>query len=138
MISGCAPVGVADRAVIPDSSFLASTFYDSRYAVHTARLRSKLYGWGPKAADKGTDWLRVDLGEEFKLCAIATQGCSGNQEWTTKYTLELSKDGVSWKFYQENGKTKVASDWGNYRFSLGVGDKCFPELMRCSHNLAFA
>ena len=116
LVQGCAPIGIANSVVIPDSSFSSSTYYDNRYISHNARLNTTLYGWGPNVEDKASCWLQVDLLAMYTLCAIATQGCSGNTEWATRYNVKFSKDGSSWSFYSENGKTKVSNSMKAYLY----------------------
>ena len=96
---------------IPDSSMTASSYYDSRYREYYGRLHeTRGNGWEPKTKNDKTDYLQVDLGAQHSVCALATQGNRrgiARNEWTTQYKVSLSRDGVSWSFYQENNKVKV-------------------------------
>ena len=68
-------------------------------------------GWFPKNRNK-TDWLQVDLGKEFQVCAVATQG--GNygkkhKEWTTAFKLLYSSDDKNRQTYQDGNGVDVVS-----------------------------
>ena len=104
----CQPIGVQDLNKIPDSSMTASSYFDSRYREYYGRLHETRGNcWEPKTKNDRTDYLQVDLGALHSVCALATQGNKGGYEWTTQYKVSLSRDGVSWSFYQENNKDKV-------------------------------
>ena len=38
---------------------------------------------------------KIDLLYEYVICAVATQGAYGIDEWTTKYKILLSMDGTT-------------------------------------------
>ena len=104
---------MADRSIVPGSSFTASSYYstssyDTRYAPYNARLNLNLAGWTTSGAEKDSGWLQVDLGVANSICAIATQGSATAIEWTKKYSLSLSRDGITWNFYRDSGKIKVS------------------------------
>ena len=102
----CQPIGVQDVNKIPDSSMTASSNYSENQYPYYGRLHgTRGNGWCPKTTNDRTDYLQVDLGAQHSVCKLATQGASG--EWTTRYKLSLSLDGVSWSFYQEDHKDKV-------------------------------
>ena len=107
-VSGpCEPIGVADVNKIPDSSMTAPSYFStSSYFAYYGRLdTTRGSAWCPKTSVDRTDYLQVDLGALHSVCALATQGKSG--EWTTQYKVSLSRDGVSWSLYQEDNKVKV-------------------------------
>ena len=45
--------------------------------------------------------FKIDLLYEYVICAVATQGAYGIDEWTTKYKILLSMDGTTMVTYQE-------------------------------------
>ena len=102
-------VGVADKNIIPDSRMTASTFFDNRYYPYYGRLHENRGngGWCTKTKSDRTDYLQVDMGAVRSVCAVATQGESGLTEWTTRYKLHLSTDGVTWNTYKETNIEKV-------------------------------
>ena len=105
----CSSVGVADRNIIPDARMTASTFFDNRYYPYYGRLHENRGngGWCTKTKSDRTDYLQVDMGAVRSVCAEATQGESGPTEWTTRYKLHLSTDGVTWNTYKETNIEKV-------------------------------
>ena len=105
----CGPVGVADRNTIPDARMTASTVYSNGYHPYYGRLHeSRGHGaWAPTTQYDRTQFLQVDMGTVFSVCAVATQGERSNNEWTTSYKLHFSLDGVKWKPYKENYVEKV-------------------------------
>ena len=86
----------------------APSYFNTDYYPYYGRLHAtRGKGWEPGTADDRTDYLQVDLGALHSVCALATQGRRTGIEWTTQYKVSLSRDGVSWSFYQENNKDKV-------------------------------
>ena len=108
-ISAChmQAIGVASEDAIPDSSISASSEYSNRYRASKARLNGD-EGWGPRVRNNPNDFLQIDLQYEYVICAVATQGYGNNNEWTTKYKIQLSLNSSStWVTYQENNVDKV-------------------------------
>ena len=58
------------------------------------------------------DWLQVDLGDTFQVCAVATQG-DGNyniyRAWVTAFKLSHSFDGNSWETYKDENAQEMVS-----------------------------
>ena len=101
-------VGVQSSLAVPDHRFTASSYYDSRYLPHFARLdRTVNGGWTSTSKDKATSWLQIDLGDVNVICAVTTQGRYGFDEWTKSYKLSLSLNNNSWPVYNEQGSEKV-------------------------------
>lgn len=106
----CGPVGVADRNIIPDSRMTASTYHNSWYYPYFGRLHeSRKHGaWCPQTKSDRTDYLQVDIGKVYSVCAVATQGGRRSiTERITSYKLQLSIDGIAWESYKENSVQKV-------------------------------
>ena len=99
-------VGVDVSATIPDYRFTASSYFNFNYKPSKARLSARP-GWTTLRAAKSNSWLKIDLGNAFTICAVRTAGSSEDSERVTKYKLRLSKDNVTWWYYQENGSDKV-------------------------------
>ena len=84
----------------------ASSFYkdDKNYQPAYGRLHgTRGDGWcaGEKS---GNDWLQIDLGKEFELCAVATQGDGTHDnadEWVTAFKLSYSSVGDTWTNYKD-------------------------------------
>ncbi|XP_022778099.1 neuropilin-2-like, partial [Stylophora pistillata] len=100
-------IGLASSAAIPDSSFSASSYYDHRYKPSFGRLNGANRGWGAKTATNCADYLQIDLLYEYVICAVATQGANGINEWITNYKIQLSMDGITTVTYQETNVDKV-------------------------------
>ena len=108
-ISACPmqAIGVASSDAFPDNRFSASSTSGSNRA-----FKGRLNGdsaWLPSDNNNANDYLQIDLGYEFVICAVATQGNPSADHWTTKYKLQLSliKLANNWPTYQENGIDKV-------------------------------
>ncbi|XP_022801374.1 neuropilin-1-like isoform X3 [Stylophora pistillata] len=101
-------IGLHYGGKIPDSSFTASSMYDFRYEAENGRLNNNMgRGWGPTVRNDPGDYLQIDLLCEYVICAVATQGSPRTSEWTTKYKIQLSHDGVTFITYQENNRAKA-------------------------------
>ena len=95
---------------IPDNRITASSYYDSYYYPYYGRLyETRGRGWCPKTKSIRSEYLQIDLGARHALCAIATQGINhvAISEWTSRYKLSISLDGINWFFHQEHNKDKV-------------------------------
>ena len=100
-------IGLATGGAIPDSSFTASSYFDNRYKASYGRLNGNNRGWAPKTRNKPTDFLQIDLLDNYVICSVATQGANGINEWTTNYKIQLSLDGITFFTYKENNIAKV-------------------------------
>ena len=98
-------IGVASTYTLPDATFSAST-KSTGFEAFKGRLNG-VGGWSPSRNDRPDDYLQIDLQYEFLICAIATQGRSTSNDWTTKYKLQLSLDGSTFVTYKENNVDKV-------------------------------
>eukprot|EP01084_Bolivina_argentea_P084655 153053_1 len=84
-----------------DSKFGASSEYDTNCEARDAKLASS-NSWCA-IDENGGDWLQVDLGQDYVLESVTTKGRdSGDNEWTTRYTLKYKQAGGSWKDYATN------------------------------------
>ena len=101
-------IGLASGGTIPDSSFSASSHYDHRYKPSYGRLNGNSRGWAPKTAFDPADYLQIDFLYEYVICAVATQGANGINEWTENYEIQLSVDGTTMVTYQENNADRVS------------------------------
>lgn len=84
----------------------ASSFYDNDNNFQPAYGRlhgTRGDGWCA-AEESGKDWLQVDLGREFELCPVATQGdgtYDEYDEWVTDFKLSYSSDENTWTNYKD-------------------------------------
>ena len=101
-------IGLASRDTVPDSSFSATSEFSVPYKASNGRLNGTS-AWIPTGNNNANDYLQIDLGYEFIICAVATQGNPATyvNEWTTKYKIQLSLDGVTFDTYKEDNTDKV-------------------------------
>ena len=106
--AGCSmqAIGVASSDTIPDSSFSASSEFNSVSAAKYGRLNGTK-SWAPRGNSDANDYLQIDLLFEYVICAVATQGNPRFSEWTTKYKLRLALEDPKFVTYQENSTDKV-------------------------------
>ena len=102
---------MADKNTIPDVRMTASTFASSVYYPYYGRLNENrgYRAWCPKTKTDRTDYLQVDMGTVYSVCAVATQGNGQGSYWTTSYKVHLSTDGITWNTHKENNVEKVAN-----------------------------
>ena len=98
-------VGVSDSYIIYDQRFSASSSLSSSRASH-GRLNGGS-AWIPSSNNNNNDYLQIDLGSVYVVCAVASQGNPSADDWTETYKIETSLDNVNWQWYQENSTVKV-------------------------------
>ena len=94
-----------------DAQITASSQMDGDHSAVQGRLHfqaegSKAGGWSALTNDTN-QWLQVDFGSYTRVTQVATQGMNGADEWVTRYKLQYSDNGVTYKFYQKTGDTSV-------------------------------
>ncbi|XP_068675484.1 neogenin-like [Montipora foliosa] len=97
------------------SWFIIGIFLDDVYSASSFRFgygpeKCRLNGngaWLPSTKRNASDFLQINLGYEFYICATATQGNPTADQWTTKYKIYTSLDNMNWTTYKENGTEKV-------------------------------
>ena len=72
---------------------------------YQARLRNSAGAWRPRNDYNTDDYLEIQLGDVFFICAVATQGSPEDDEWTKSYRLHLFLE--NWNIYKENSTDKV-------------------------------
>ena len=82
-------IGVTSRDAIPDGSFSASTYLNNNCRPSVGRLNLNSWGWLPKTNTNPADYLQIDLLYDYVICAVATQGAAGANQWVTKYKIQL-------------------------------------------------
>ena len=89
----------------------ASSISSENDKAHLGRLN--LRGAWSAAVNDLNQYLRIDLGEDFTVTGIATQGSSDKATWVTKYTLKYRRASDWPSFYTEiiqgQERTKVNS-----------------------------
>ena len=109
-IATCEPIGVADVNKIPNYRMTASSVYSiGGYYPYSGRLNGngRYQAWCASSQER-TEYLQVDMGAEYSVCAVATQAQNAGFFWTTSYKLQYSLDGVNYYTYKENNVEKVS------------------------------
>jgi len=98
-MGGClAPLGMQD-GTIPNSAITSSESQAGR-GPENARLDNG-QGWYTNEKTDSRDYLQINLGGLFYVTKIATQGAPCCDVMVTNYTLQYSKDGATWREYQD-------------------------------------
>jgi len=95
-----------ESGAISEAQISASSQYDNEHGPKNARLRNT-QGKGSWVAGLNDvdQWLQVDLLGLDIVTGIATQGRhSEHAMWVTKYKLQYSNDGESFRYYKEQGE----------------------------------
>ncbi|XP_068677363.1 uncharacterized protein [Montipora foliosa] len=102
------PFGISNSAVIRDQRFSASSSLGRSFLPSKGRLNGA-NAWIPSSTNNNNDYLQIDLGSVYFVCAVATQGNPSADDWTKTYKIETSLDNVIWQMYQENNTVKIFS-----------------------------
>lgn len=94
-----APVGlgVNNGRRIPDGAFTASSSHVNREPAR-GRLDEQSGAWTAKVQDS-SQWLAVDLGREYVITKLQTQGRQGSGEYVSEYMFAFSNDAITWRYY---------------------------------------
>ncbi|XP_015757056.1 PREDICTED: uncharacterized protein LOC107336496 isoform X2 [Acropora digitifera] len=98
-------VGVSNSSIIYDQRFSASSSRSSSTASN-GRLNGAS-AWIPNSNNNNNDYLQIDLGSVYVVCAVATQGNPSANDWTETYKIKTSLDNLNWRWYQENNTVKI-------------------------------
>ena len=101
-------IGVTSSDAIPDGSFSASSFFSNARQPWVGRLNLNSWGWLAETNTNPADYLQIDLLYDYVICAVATQGATGADQWVTKYKIQLSLNGTTFNIYRENNTEKVS------------------------------
>ena len=93
---------------IPDNKISAKTEGSNSTAKNGRLHYTSGSSW---CASTNTDqYLQLDLGTTYVICAVATQGNSKAEQWVVTYQLQSSTDGTTWTDYKEGGQVRVSTD----------------------------
>ena len=93
-----AALGIAD-GTIPDDKMSASSILSVNDKAHLGRLN--FGGAWSAAVNDVNQYLGIDLGEDFTVTGIETQGSSDKATWVTKYTLQYKTASDHPSYYTE-------------------------------------
>ena len=102
---------------LPDSSFTANQSYNGQHGPENCRIGAAKKGnnsWGWAAKANG-DYITIDLLESYLITGIATASRGDCGQWTTKYSIQISSNGIDWV---DNGQYI-----GNFEKTLVVKNK---------------
>ncbi len=97
---------------ILDAQITASSLFGAYFAAKYGRLnliqtQHSSGGWSAAIRDSN-QWLQVDLGRQYsRVTGVATQGRHNTYQWVTRYKLQYRNDEASFRYYIEQGQTKV-------------------------------
>lgn len=100
----CQTQAVLSVGSYSDKSFRASSFLATN-EPYKARLRNTIGAWLPNDNNNADDYLEIELGDVFFICAVATQGHPYREEWTKSYKMRLFLK--NWITFKENNVEKV-------------------------------
>ncbi|KAK3699372.1 hypothetical protein QZH41_006551 [Actinostola sp. cb2023] len=98
-LSGCDTALGMQNGWIEDSDVTATSFFSLDFDPGRARLNSTS-AWCPVRQDV-SELLQIHLTRDANVSAIAVQGNPNRDQWITKYKLDYSLDGITWKSYPE-------------------------------------
>lgn len=91
-----APAIGMETGAILDSQMTASSENDFN-KVPFARLNANRV-WCPTGDIELTEWIQIDLGRLYRVCAVATQGNpGGNKDYLKEIELGWSNDNITWE-----------------------------------------
>ena len=64
-------------------------------------------GWCAATSRRNNDWLQIDFGDIYVVCAVATQGDVDGNEWVTAFRLFFSLNGKIWNLYRDKRNIAV-------------------------------
>ena len=91
---------------IKDNQITSSTEWAANHGATNARLdrpagHGRTGGWSAKTNDVN-QWIQADLGAIRSVSGIVIQGRSDYNQWVTKYQVQYSEDGVTWKYVKDD------------------------------------
>ncbi|XP_068727455.1 receptor-type tyrosine-protein phosphatase T-like isoform X1 [Montipora capricornis] len=100
------------RRSIPDNKITASSTLNASTPTRNGRLNYTAGSSWCASANDSNPYLQIDLQSLHIICAVSTQGNSKADEWVETYTIQTSKDGLSWTDYESTERLKTFL--GNY------------------------
>ena len=107
--TGCSfPLGISYGG-IDSTKVIASSSWDPNHDERGAGLNTFDNGARAWCALHNTvfQFLQIDLGDQTKVTAVATQGRNDYPQWVTSYQLKYSLNGSTFPWYTVGGQIKV-------------------------------
>ena len=97
-----------ETGVVSDGLINASSTLGANHSAHHGRLHFQAGAWSAAINDE-SQWIQVDLiGSSTTVTGVATQGNNDtDSQWVTRYRLRYSDDGVTFRYYKEQGQTRA-------------------------------
>ncbi|XP_066502466.1 lymphocyte antigen 75, partial [Hoplias malabaricus] len=111
---------------ITDSMLSASSNINGKEPTQ-ARLNGDSC-WMPSGSALNS-WIQVNLTETKKITGVVIQGCPLTDHWVTKFKVQTSVDGQSWRDYTVDGKFPGSVDRGTPETQL-LGNPVSVKLIR--------
>jgi contactin associated protein-like 2 len=120
-------VGV-ESGLIPDSSLTASSFNTKRQPKD-GRVGRSAGAWSP-SIQNAFQWLQVDMGKQYLVTQLLTQGRQGSDEYVREYFLEYSDDSKTWRRYTNELGISEIFEGNNDDSALQTRTLIFPIVAR--------
>ena len=93
---------------IPDNRITASSELNANTSAKNGRLNYTAGSSWCASTNDNNPYLQIDLQTLHIICAVSTQGNSQADDWVKTYTLQSSRDGITWTNYEDSGLVKVS------------------------------
>ena len=93
---------------IPDNRITSSSELNANTSSKNGRLNYTTGSSWCASTKDNNPYLQIDLQTLHIICAVSTQGNSQADDWVKTYTLQSSRDGVTWTNYEDSGSLKVS------------------------------
>ncbi|XP_028410342.1 uncharacterized protein LOC114532921 [Dendronephthya gigantea] len=93
-------LGLRDDAGLPYYFFQGTSYSPECMNKNINKNATSGATWCPEKGKEDKSFLEVDLGKQYTLCGVSTQGDSNG--FTKSYKIELSPERIHWEFYYKN------------------------------------
>ena len=93
-------MGLRDDDGLPYYYFQGTSYSPECFGKNINKNAPQGATWCPEIGGADKSFLEVDLGKQYLLCGVSTQG--DRNGFTKSYKIELSADRIHWTFYQNN------------------------------------
>ena len=93
---------------IPDYSITASSELNVSTPAKNGRLNYTAGSSWCASTNDSNPYLQIDLQTLHIICAVSIQGNSQADDWVKTYTLQSSRDNITWRNYEDSGLVQVS------------------------------